>query len=341
MSTIHYFPRYSQKENMVTNNTLLLFSRLYNNSSDKFRRFLNAIFEDADIELDTTVQFHQQEKGPGSVPDGTIEQESFKIIIETKLYGQQNIEQIEKHFNSFDNEDKKIFLWINTEPIGEEYSQRIINKLNYINEGKQVPIVFASTTFKEICRCFNDILLEYDIEMKELILDYEAFCSETGLIDNVDTKMRVILAGVTYEQNMENNIYYAPSNRGYQNYKYLGLYKDKAVRGIGEVIGSADIRYRLNSDELIIDEIQIGTITDEQKGTIKKVILEAKEKYGYIISDGHRFFFVKKYYATEFIKTSKGGLMGQKYFDLADIDGYKQEMNAEQIAELLRGKQWE
>ncbi len=35
MSNIHYFPRYSQKENMVTNNTLLLFSQLYNNSTVK------------------------------------------------------------------------------------------------------------------------------------------------------------------------------------------------------------------------------------------------------------------------------------------------------------------
>ncbi|KUO76473.1 MAG: hypothetical protein APF81_06480 [Desulfosporosinus sp. BRH_c37] len=79
-------------ENMVTNNTLLLFSRLYNNSSDKFKRFITLLFEEIDtIDLDTTVRFSQQEEGQGSVPDGIIEQQSFKIIIETKLYGQQNL----------------------------------------------------------------------------------------------------------------------------------------------------------------------------------------------------------------------------------------------------------
>lgn len=36
ISTIHYFPRYYQKENMITNNTMLLFKRLDNNSMDKF-----------------------------------------------------------------------------------------------------------------------------------------------------------------------------------------------------------------------------------------------------------------------------------------------------------------
>lgn len=340
MSIIHYFPRYSQKENMVTNNTLLLFKRLYNNSTDKFKSFINAILEDENIELDTTVRFTQQEKGIGSVPDGVIEQESFKIIIETKLYGQQNIEQVEKHFSLYGNQDKKIFLWINKDSIDEKYRKQIIDRLNLINEGKKVKVNFVPTTFKKICKCFYEVINEYDIEMKELIHDFEAFCFEMGLIDNAETKMRVVLAGTTYEQNMQYGIYYAPSDRGYQNYKYLGLYKNKAVRGIGEVISSADIFYNWDNGELNIKEIQFGAITPEKKEIAKKVIIQSKEKFGYILSEGHRFFFVNKFYETEYIKPTKGGLMGQKYFDLADIEGFKKEMNIEDIAELLRGKNW-
>lgn len=224
MSQIHYFPRYSQKENMVTNNTLLLFSRLYNNSSAKFKDFINLILgEKVHEELDTTVRFSQQEKGQGSVPDGIIEQQSFKIIIETKLYGQQNIKQVENHMNSFGNEYRKIFLWINKEPIDEHYRNQIIQELNTIYESKGIKIEFASTTFKEICRCFNETLDDYDVEMKELLQDYEAFNSETGLINNANTKMRVILSGTSFDQNMKNNLYYAPKDRGYQQHKYLGL----------------------------------------------------------------------------------------------------------------------
>jgi len=341
MSTIHYFPRYSQKENMVTNNTLLLFSRLYNNSADKFKLFLNALLENDNIEIDTTVQFRQQEKGTGSVPDGVIQQESFKIIIETKLYGQQDINQVEKHWDSFGHEDKRIFLWINKEPIETKYKQQIIDRLNAYNRGKNISIVFASTTFKKICRLFNDTIQEYDIEMKELIQDYENFCLETGLIDNNYTKMRVILSGTTYHQNMKNNIYYAPRDRGYQNHRYLGLYKDKAVRGIGEVISSADARYLFETDELIIEEVQMGTISDEQKAIMRDIIIEGTNEFGYSISEGHRFFFVKQYYETEFVKTSKGGLMGQRYFDLAEIEGFNREMSTEEISQFLRGKFWE
>lgn len=66
--------------------------------------------------------------------------------------------------------------------------------------------------------------------------------------------------------------------------------------------------------------------------------MEAKDEFGYIISEGHRFFFVTQFFETEFVKPTKGGLIGQKYFDLADIDGYKKEMDTQEIAKLLLGK---
>lgn len=39
---IHYFQRYHEKENVATANTMLLLSRLYSYSSDKFFRFLKS-----------------------------------------------------------------------------------------------------------------------------------------------------------------------------------------------------------------------------------------------------------------------------------------------------------
>lgn len=38
---IHYFQRYHEKENVATANTMLLLSRLYSYSSNKFFRFLD------------------------------------------------------------------------------------------------------------------------------------------------------------------------------------------------------------------------------------------------------------------------------------------------------------
>ena len=341
MSTIHYFPRYSQKENMVTNNTLLLFSRLYNNSPDKFRIFVNAILEEGGIELDTTVQFKQQEKAAGGrVPDGLIEQESFKVVIETKLYGQEHINQIKGHWKAFSNEDKQIFLWINKEPITKGYHQQIIDALNYYNDHNKSEIGFATTTFREICRCFNDMLQEYDLDMHALIDDYESFCYEAGLIDDADTRIRVVLTGQTMEQNLKYNIYYNPSDRGYQNTKYIGLYKNKAVRAIGELSCIADVKYNISKGVFEDVDMLHGVLSEEQKEIIKKVTVEAKENFGYSDDEERRFFFVNKYYETEYIKPTKGALMGTRYIDLVEVDGFKKEMTANEIADLLKGKEW-
>lgn len=48
---------------MVTNNTLLLFSRLYNNSADKFKRFINSVLEDSGIEIDASIIFKHRREG--------------------------------------------------------------------------------------------------------------------------------------------------------------------------------------------------------------------------------------------------------------------------------------
>jgi hypothetical protein len=339
MSLIHYFPRYSQKENMVTNNTMLLLKRLSDNSNEKFNRFLNAILENSKIDLDMTIKFGQQEKGNASVPDAYIQQEAFKILIETKLYGQQNVTQIRNHFSEFKDERNQIFLWINNEPIQDVYRLEIANVLNGINASRVNTISFASVSFKEICEIFNDILTDYDFEMKDMIQDYEAFCIDSCLIENFASKIRFVATGTTFKQNLKYNLYYDPSSKGYQNHKYIGIYTNKAVRGIGEIICIVDVEYENTTDDLKVISSQLGALTNEQEIVLKEVIKEAYS-FGYNIASGERFFFVDKFYETNFIKSSKNGMMGKRYYDVSTMDGYDEKMNAENIADLLRGKEW-
>jgi hypothetical protein len=340
MSTIHYFPRYTQKENMVTNNTMLLFKRLYNNSMDKFNRFLNSVLEDSGIELDATLKFGQQEKGQHSIPAAFIRQDSFKIIIETKLYSQQNINQIRNHWNEFKDEPNQIFLWINKESIVDKYKKDILNELKKFNANRTNKIHFASITFKEICEKFNDILNDYDFEMKEIIQDYDAFCYEAGLLDNADSKVRFVPVGETLDENMKYNIYYDPSSHGYQNHSYIGLYNAKTIKGIGKIICIADIYYDKAADKIDVLATHVGTLTDENKQTIKKVIAHAYMEYGYELHKDHRFFIVDKFYETDFKKVSSGGMRGKQFFDISTLKGYRKGMATQEIAELLKGEIW-
>src|SRR5699024_1119829 len=131
MTKVHYFQRYSSKENTVTNNTLLLFSRLYHHDSRAFKDFLNQLPGDEQTTpINATVKFEQQTSASYSVPDGAITQESFKIVIETKLYGQENIDQVIKHTNSFGEEKNKFLMLINVHKIPTDYKKKIRDKLN-------------------------------------------------------------------------------------------------------------------------------------------------------------------------------------------------------------------
>ena len=69
---IHYFQRYHEKENVATANTMLLLSRLYSYSSDKFFGFLKSeYFSDS---FNPEIVFTLQEKSVDSIPDATITQ---------------------------------------------------------------------------------------------------------------------------------------------------------------------------------------------------------------------------------------------------------------------------
>ncbi|OPX92097.1 MAG: hypothetical protein A4E53_00590 [Pelotomaculum sp. PtaB.Bin104] len=91
---IHFFQRYHSKENVDTANAMLLLSRLYSYSSAKFFTFLGKIFpENTAVEL----LFNLQERSKASIPDATITQASFKVVVETKLNGNFSLGQLGHH----------------------------------------------------------------------------------------------------------------------------------------------------------------------------------------------------------------------------------------------------
>lgn len=65
---------------------MLMLSRLYNYNADKFFTMLNDLILQQDESPELV--FELQVSGDGSVPDAVISQKSFKIVVETKLYGQ-------------------------------------------------------------------------------------------------------------------------------------------------------------------------------------------------------------------------------------------------------------
>jgi len=181
MSDIHYFPRYSHPENVVTNNTLLLLLRLREYSRFKFEKFMEKLCAGADEEVQLAGSWlrFQQQKGTGqSVVDGFIGQDSLKIAVETKLGDAFDAAQLENHLAVFGDEQHKLLILLS-----RSHDEAADSQLRAVRElAKQRNIQVVSTSFEKIVREARDCLSPHDEEMTALVDDYEAFCSDQELL---------------------------------------------------------------------------------------------------------------------------------------------------------------
>lgn len=346
---VHYFQRYHGKENMATANTLLLLSRLYTHSPDKFFRFLQEIGCIAD-EKRLKIQFWNQERDFKSTPDATIKQESFKIVVETKLSvkGKFDIAQLKNHLDAFDNEMCKCLLTVAPAHMSEKERGEFEAILQLKNEENRkngnTAIQHINTTFEEIAANIQAVLDVRDYDMEDILKDYRDYCYHDKLILDDWKWMRVQLAGRTLEVNKQLKLYYDNMDRGFRGHTYLGLYKDKSVQAIGKIsaIISVDTvggKRQYQAEKGVRNE----EISDEMKERIE-IAIEDSKKQGWDGGIHTRYFFVDEFYETEFTKSTPYPPRGSRVFDLTkvlNLEGVKKLPDTKEIADLLRGKTWE
>lgn len=335
MSKIHYFQRYHSEENFITNSTLLLLSRLYHYNRQKFETIINNILGET-IELNIGVQFTQQEWGTKSVIDGIISQNSFKIGIETKLYDNFSIDQLKRHLDLFsDDYNKKILLALSKNNVNAKIKKETFEILE---NKKYKGIQFASTTYKDIYETIMSSLDDYEYEMIEILEDYYSLCKEHDLIDIETSTMLAFTAGTSFVENLKYRIYYDPATRNHNvHYKYIGLYSNKSIKAIGELKKTIYCDYE-NGKLVATGEYDLNKLTEEEYNRIVEII---KNTSYYDLRHGVKFLLVDEFYRTDFKKTSFSSLRSKKYFSLEDIEGFNENMNAEQLAKFLDGKTWE
>lgn len=339
---VHYFQRYHGKENVATANTMLLLSRLYAYSPDKFYRVLEDLRDSNQGTEELQVQFILQEKSEKSVPDATITQKSFKIVVETKYHtnGKFQLDQLENHFTAFGNEELKILLALATERIRDDQKKKVEDAIRE----KKLNIVFISRTFEEVADAIRGVLTERDYEMNDILADFEDYCYKDKLISDSWKRMKVELAGQSIKKNMEWGFYFQAAGRSSLSYDYLGLYSNKAVRAIGKI--RMVVRERRDKNgELEVLRGNMQELTDDIKGRIGDAMKFAESK-GWEDRDGRDYLVVEKFYDTEYTKESKGAPMGAKIFDLVktlglkDVTSKKQMPSVEECATALREKKW-
>lgn len=335
---IHYFQRYHQKENVATANTMLLLSRLYSYSPDKFFRFLkNEYFMNS---FDPEIVFSLQEKSIDSIPDATISQEGFKIVVETKMTDWFYSSQLINHLKAFGEEKNKLLITLASEPMDKEKLEAFEKQLKEYNKNQKYPVLHINTTFEIMAQGIYEVIDDRDYEMQDVLEDYINYCYNDGLIvsDDAWKYLRMQLAGTTIDYNIAKNLYYDNAERGFRPHKYLGLYTRKSIRAIGEI--SAIITASVTGDGIEY-KAELGELTEE----CKEMIVEAMDDgrlFGYDLkSTGHRYFFVEEFHETDFKKTSRGGSMGTRIFDLTQVLDREDIPEIGELAELLKDRTWE
>ena len=336
---IHYFQRYHSKENVATANTMLLLSRLYSYSPAKFFHFLKSSYlgEQSEPEL----AFILQDKSVDSVPDATITQPSFKIIMETKLSDWFYSDQLMRHLNAFSDEKYKVLITIAPVPISEKKLEEINQQINKYNTEHNTYVIHKNTTFEELVGEISvELDKDRDYEMMEVLDDYIEFCNNDGLFPRADSwkYLRMQLAGATFDFNFRESIYYDNAERGFRAHDYLGLYRNKSLRAIGKITA---IITAVEENGSIIYNRELGELTDEYKNRILRAIDDAKT-YGYdLVHYKHRYFIVDKFYETDFKKSTPRPPMGSRIFDLTKILEREKIPETDQIADILKTKTWE
>jgi hypothetical protein len=256
-------------------------------------------------------------------------QNSFRIVIETKRQPSFSATQLEAHLSAFRDEATKVLLLL--------APQRAVLE---VGMARKRGVHLISRTFSDIIAACRSLGLPETHELRELIDDFEDFCAESRLIFDEAERVMVVAVGATMSENLELGLYYAPADRAYQQHSFIGLYTRKAVRAVGKLenVISAD----LVGDKLLVRGSS-GPMSPAQEKRIRRAIALCPG-HGYDIVTGHTFFLVQDFASTDFRKTSPGGMLGKRYFNIRDeldLPSAAELPEISVLAESLRSHTWE
>lgn len=336
MAVLNQFQHYSQGENTVTNNVLLMLSNLYEINPKYYEEFIKGLTEDYD-QYEVIPTFRQQigNRGNGII-DGHIQIKASRIIIETKLHGLEWINKLVKYSQSFDTNEYKLLIHLSSTRYSEKELGEIKNKLNELKElGK---INFHSITYQDLVDQLKELANNYQYEhyLQKLNEHFESYCLGMGLMPRSNNILRAMACGQSYDINIKHQFYFDLASRGYSNFKYLGIYKWKSVRYIGLVENIIEA----NWDDINGLNIKNSkdTVTEEQKNRLIEAIKDSINE-GWSVMKDHRFFLLSEFTPTDYRKTSPGGIFRVRYFNLEN-ELEKVPNDIETIAEELITKTW-
>lgn len=359
MSKIHYFPRYNKNENVTTNHTLHLLSRIYLESPKILENILQDLCgEKSENILEIGPSFEQQTGGRGSIPDGSIKQKPFNLLIETKCGDEFNIEQLKNHMSGFAIGGNNILIGICRTDLTNKEDREFLNKT-----AVEKNCLFEIVTFSKIISVCRSNIPNFRLDLTEMLDDYEEYCATEELLEPKEDVLLVFPCSDSAKYNISFSLYYRHKDKvPKKKFQYVGFYNNKTVCGIGRLKlltnieiyhGAERISDKFSDPTDLISELRsdnqnliIKTSTGDQiKGKDLEDLLEftkiSIKEFGWPISNDHGFYFLEKSVECNFKKISPYPMQNYRYFSLSEIiDNWSKEMRIEDISKRLSGETW-
>lgn len=294
--------------------------------------------DDESNQITVGITMKQQDRvASGGIPDGVLDQQSLRILIETKRGNDFGRPQIMGHVKRMGDSHQPFLVMLGKEvlPSGE------LDEIRKAVCEERKDAILVNTTFDSLIKAIEAELDDWEQEVRELLEDYREYCSDENLLPD-EYSLRAVLCGKTISENIKFGVYYNRVGRKYADHSYLGLYNNKAIRAIGKVmkVFSADIGQKDTME--LVDSLKGDAPTQNEIELVTQVMNDAVDNPGYDIRKGHRFYLVDGFYPTEFTKDTKYALMHTQYFDLREYLTLHSGVlpGTEAIANQLRGKTW-
>lgn len=338
MATLNIFQQYSQQENTVTNNVLLMLSLLYDVHPRYYEEFIGSLIEEPDV-YSVIPLFNQQvgNKGDGII-DAHIKQKASSIIIETKLGALEWIKKLLKYTKSFEENEEKILFHLSKQRYEDVEIEKIKARLTAMEHKKGIR--FKSITYQDMIDQLDALLKDYPFEkqIEKIHQHFSDYCAKMNLLPDTRIWLRAMACGQSFSLNVKHQFYFDLASRGYSPFKYLGIYRHKAVQYIGLVENMIVADFDASNETLIIHKSE-HPVTQGQKDRLIAAIKESIEEDWWVMKD-HRFFLLNEFTQTHFEKTSPGGIFRVRYFNLEEY-GISKSSSVSEIAARLNDESWE
>lgn len=333
--TISLFADYHGSENSVTNFCGLMLKLIYQESPRLLFQLLDILFEgEAEVPF-VGPTFEQQngkkKKRSHSIPDLEIKQESFQILVETKLTDWFHEDQLENHIAGFsDRVDSKILILLcnfedkNCNQTRQDFKERMKKENN---------ISVVEVTFEDLLKGLTEVCITP--QLHEYLTEFEDYLDRNALLPSWKYRLDVVNCCVTKNEILQDRVYMCPNRGGqyrHERARYFGTYWNK------------NVEFLYHIDAIVVCDVNFQCYELKWKNDIKDADNELfkraeafirKYRIDEIKQNGIQVFLLSNKKEVNFRKDTKGGLFGsKKYFvinEAKDIDS---------CAKLIRDKKW-